>query len=163
MCSKYLLSQFFESTTDNDQRKKAKTESEFELDEAMPGYHEFDESDCRTPEDESELDGDLFEIAAIASSSRPPHSTTGAKSSSNFITTTRPRSYSESTRPTQACPICDKKVVMDNADFNAHIDFCLSRGAIMQAQKEASRPASTSASKVDTKPRSFSKRGGHKK
>ena len=154
--------QFFESTTDNDQRKKAKTECGYELDEAMPGYHEFDESDCKTPEDESELDGDVFEIAVIAPSSRPPHSTTNAKSSSNFIPTTRPRSYSESTRPTQACPICDKNVVMDNADFNSHIDFCLSRGAIMEAQKEASRPAPTSA-KADTKPRSFSKRGGHKK
>lgn len=154
--------------TDNDPRKKAKREEEaYELDEAMPGYHEFDETDCKALEDESELDGDLFEAVVIPPLSRPPHSTSGAKSSQIVCPDTRPRSHSEttnSTKSTQACPVCDKKLVMDNADLNAHIDFCLSRGTIMQAQKEASKPVSTSVDKSDSKPRSFSnKRGVHKR
>ena len=151
--------------TDTDSRKKAKREEAFELDEAMPGYHEFDETDCKAF-DESELDGDLFEAEVTVPSSRPPHSTSGAKLSSLVRPDTRRRSHSEttySTRPTQTCPVCDKKLVMNNADFNAHIDFCLSRGTIMQAQMEASKIASTSVDKVDSRPRSFSnKRRGHK-
>lgn len=153
--------------TDNDPRKKAKREEAYELDEAMPGYHEFDETDCKALEDEFELDGDLFEAEVNAPSSRPPHSTSGVNSLSIVRSDTRPRSHSEtthSTKPTQTCPVCDKKLVMDNADLNAHIDFCLSRGTIMQAQKEAGKPASTSVNKADSKPRSFSNKSGvHKR
>lgn len=159
----FTLLQFFGSATDNEPRKKAKREDAYELDEAMPGYHEFDETDCKAHEDESELHWDLFETNVTAPSSRPPHSTSGVISSSNVRPDNRPRSFSETTHskmPTQTCPICDKKLVMDNAGFNAHIDFCLSRGVIMQAQKEASKPVSTM---VDPKPCSFSKHGGHKK
>jgi DNA polymerase kappa len=152
--------------TDNDPRKKAKREDTYELDEAMPGYHEFDETDCKAPEDECELEGNFFEAEVAAPVSRPPHSTTGARSSSNVRSDTRPRSQSEtshSAKPAQRCPICDKDLVVDNADFNAHIDFCLSRGAIMQAQREARKSASTSTLRVDSKPRSVSKRGGDKR
>lgn len=38
------------------------------------------------------------------------------------------------------CPICGRMLQTDNQDFNSHIDFCLSRGAIMEAQIEAVRP-----------------------
>ncbi|CAL1706501.1 unnamed protein product [Somion occarium] len=38
----------------------------------------------------------------------------------------------------QICPICSRTMEMDNTAFNAHIDFCLSKGAIMEAQVEAS-------------------------
>ena len=35
---------------------------------------------------------------------------------------------------TQTCPICSKTMVTDNDGLNAHIDFCLSREAIREAQ-----------------------------
>jgi len=161
------IKRFFGSATDNDPRKKAKMEGAYEVDEAMPGYHEFDETDCKALEDESELDGDLFEaeMATLSSRpSRPPHST-GCAISSNVKPDSRPRSRSQithPTKPTQTCPVCDKNLVMDNADFNAHVDFCLSRGAIMQAQMAASKTAA-SVEKIGSKPRSFSKRGGNQR
>ena len=36
------------------------------------------------------------------------------------------------------CPICNKMLETDNQGLNAHIDFCLSKGAIMAAQVKAS-------------------------
>ena len=38
------------------------------------------------------------------------------------------------------CPVCSKTLKTDNQGFNAHIDFCLSKGAILEAQAEASSP-----------------------
>jgi DNA polymerase kappa len=37
----------------------------------------------------------------------------------------------------QTCPVCFKSLVLDNQEFNAHVDFCLSREAIREAQLEA--------------------------
>ncbi|KAF9227351.1 DNA/RNA polymerase [Gyrodon lividus] len=39
-----------------------------------------------------------------------------------------------------ACPVCGKQLVTDNQGFNAHVDFCLSKGAILEAQAEATSP-----------------------
>ncbi|KAF8554205.1 DNA/RNA polymerase [Imleria badia] len=39
-----------------------------------------------------------------------------------------------------ACPICGKTLKTDNQGLNAHIDFCLSKGAILEAQAEANSP-----------------------
>ncbi|KAG9316623.1 DNA/RNA polymerase [Chiua virens] len=39
-----------------------------------------------------------------------------------------------------SCPICNKQLNTDNQGLNSHIDFCLSKGAIMEAQVEASSP-----------------------
>jgi DNA polymerase kappa len=41
---------------------------------------------------------------------------------------------------TLQCPICTKTLETDNQGFNTHIDFCLSRGAIMAAQTKAKSP-----------------------
>lgn len=41
---------------------------------------------------------------------------------------------------TLQCPICTKALETDNQGLNAHIDFCLSRGAIMAAQTKAKSP-----------------------
>jgi DNA polymerase kappa len=38
------------------------------------------------------------------------------------------------------CPICGKQLATDNQGFNAHVDFCLSKDAILEAQAEASSP-----------------------
>ena len=41
------------------------------------------------------------------------------------------------------CPICDKTILTDNEGLNAHIDFCLSRNAIREAQAESIASSST--------------------
>lgn len=41
-------------------------------------------------------------------------------------------------REMHVCPVCGKKVATENEAFNAHLDSCLSREAIRQAQAEAS-------------------------
>lgn len=42
---------------------------------------------------------------------------------------------------TQTCPICAKTMVTDNDGLNAHIDFCLSKEAIREAQAGSSSSA----------------------
>ena len=58
-----------------------------------------------------------------------------------------PAQSSKLTAPSQPetlnCPICGKSIVTDNAGLNQHIDFCLSKSAIM----EATRPSTPKASK----------------
>jgi DNA polymerase kappa len=181
-------SQFFESTTDSNPRKKTKVEDIADVDEheeSMPGYHEFDETDCNAHahDDELEMDVEVPELELLhATRTRPPHSTSRVEPSSNnkqAAGLSRPRSSSEASNSkskqhrgevpviTQTCPICAKVLETDNAGLNAHIDFCLSRGTIMQAQKEASKISSQSHSnrgaiteKSVSKPRSYSKRKG---
>ena len=41
---------------------------------------------------------------------------------------------------TNTCPICGKTLETDNQGFNEHVDFCLSRGAIREAQVQAGSP-----------------------
>lgn len=41
----------------------------------------------------------------------------------------------DSAGQTQMCPICTKMLETDNDGLNAHIDFCLSKGAIREATK----------------------------
>ncbi|KAJ6499342.1 IMS-domain-containing protein [Mycena sanguinolenta] len=46
-----------------------------------------------------------------------------------------PQSFIE--RETHTCPVCQKPVPAENGAFNAHLDSCLNRGAVRQAQAEA--------------------------
>lgn len=39
----------------------------------------------------------------------------------------------------QSCPLCGRVLHTDNHGLNAHIDFCLSRSAIMEVQAETNR------------------------
>ena len=39
------------------------------------------------------------------------------------------------------CPICARTLETDNQGLNSHVDFCLSRGAILKAQSKAKSPA----------------------
>lgn len=57
------------------------------------------------------------------------------------------------------CPICSKTIQTDNAGLNAHIDWCLSRSAIL----EASAAASSSTGSKQMKSGSAKKVGGSKK
>lgn len=113
---------------------------------------------------------------------RPPHSTPNPQASGSGITLKRRNSEASAAKRIQVpespprakptivenspppmqpqegpqsheCPICGKTLQTDNQGLNAHIDFCLSRGAIMEAQVAASKPAA--------KPHSKSKGSSH--
>ncbi|KAF8904417.1 hypothetical protein CPB84DRAFT_1960811 [Gymnopilus junonius] len=166
------IKRFFESATDDVSRKKIKLENiHDEMDESMPGFHEDDETDYRMAEDDHE--DDIIEIvdekedktkirSPAKATRRPPHSTINAEASSSKLQTPpRPRRHSEAaskaSKPassassikleTQECPICGKTMQTDNQGLNAHIDFCLSRGAIREAQVEASKASKEPQSK----------------
>ncbi|KAF8844303.1 DNA/RNA polymerase [Paxillus ammoniavirescens] len=49
------------------------------------------------------------------------------------------------------CPICGKQLATDNQRFNAHVDFCLSKDAILEAQAEASSPKKPTKKQISKK------------
>ncbi|KDR75457.1 hypothetical protein GALMADRAFT_140685 [Galerina marginata CBS 339.88] len=179
------VTQFFESAKEDGSRKKAKlqdVDDGDDMEEAMPGFHENDETDYKMEDDTADADDvvDLTDLPGqveiqqpTAGSRRPPHSTANAHASSSQIRTpTRPRRNSEAVhriskpvsttaptkRETHACPICGKTLETDNEGLNAHIDFCLSRGAILEAQVEASKSTKEPGKyKGWTKPESIKK------
>lgn len=76
------------------------------------------------------------------------------KASSSRTSRSPPRSVTPTEQPThsrsleileQICPVCSKTLETDNQGLNAHIDFCLSRGAIKEAHAEAASPMKNEA------------------
>lgn len=63
----------------------------------------------------------------------------------------------------QTCPICDKTMETDNRGLNAHIDFCLSKGAIMEAQTSASALARAHHTLRVASPHRSPSKGGRKR
>ena len=49
------------------------------------------------------------------------------------------------------CPVCNKTIYTDNQGLNAHIDFCLSRSAIREAQAESITGSNIKPSKMFSK------------
>lgn len=143
----------------------------------MPGFHEDDEADYAMHDDSDEielLEGQDKSTKPVSTSDqqRPPLSPSnkqGAEASSSTKAKARhlsqtphspvKRKVSAPTPEEHVCPICSKTLQIDNQGLNAHIDFCLSRGAIMEAQKEASvstkAPEPKKAFTGWTKPESF--------
>ncbi|OCH87051.1 DNA/RNA polymerase [Obba rivulosa] len=74
--------------------------------------------------------------AGICAIKDPP--TVPLQASSSRPTAEQAPAQSDDVVGTQTCPICGKELETDNRGFNAHIDFCLSRGAILEAQTSAS-------------------------
>jgi DNA polymerase kappa len=169
-----------------------------EYEDAMPGYHEYDENDADIHQAAIEPEN-IDEIAMLQlesrskettsagpSRARPPVSAPGrtllqrvktstpnvpASTLADSLTSTKPHSTGHaslssaplftptsriSQRPpkrvnedsdsqhgsseTSTCPVCGKALKIDNQGFNAHVDFCLSRGAIWEAQAQAGSP-----------------------
>jgi len=158
------IKRFFESAKDQSPRKKTKLSyddpSEFDavdemnehqgMEEAMPGFHEDDETDIGMQNDEvDEIEQDVLISRPVSAVNRLPTSVSiGQASSSKQPPPTGPRKIHEMNTPkplskretaTHDCPVCGKTLETDNEGLNAHIDFCLSRGAIMEAQVEASQ------------------------
>ncbi|KAF5321415.1 hypothetical protein D9619_001442 [Psilocybe cf. subviscida] len=144
--------------------------------DAMVGAHEQDE-EHRQP--------DLVPEKPLHR--RPPHSTPNAQASGSSITLKRRNSEASRTNRVQVqgspprakqtkaknppsppgqqqegpqsheCPICGKTLQTDNHGLNAHIDFCLSRGAIMKAQVAASKTTAKPKASLPAKSKPDSK------
>ncbi|OAX39121.1 IMS-domain-containing protein [Rhizopogon vinicolor AM-OR11-026] len=120
--------------------------------ESMPGFYEEDESgegrglDAPDDEEENNISHDLGP-RYHEQRPRPPASAPGpsriTQSDSLFPAATRSKPISArqddraSSSRHQECPICKKRLETDNKGLNAHIDFCLSRNVILEAQTAA--------------------------
>jgi len=119
--------------------------------DAMPGYYEHEETMHRTGAEVESGDDQDEQFGTVQRKSkagpRPPVSADARLSTPKPRPLGRERSKSDvgqrqRTPPpdvvrderTQTCPICSRTLVTDNQGLNAHIDFCLSRGAIQEAQ-----------------------------
>lgn len=143
-----------------------------EYEDVMPGFHEHDENENELSLEDSNLVEPELEAPDNMSEerSRPqlvsiptklpvdggcpsvPHARPHSTSSSKRISIHKPLSSHGFDREAEAinletheCPLCGKTLQTDNTGLNAHVDFCLSRGAIREAQTEAgslAKPAS---------------------
>lgn len=140
--------------------------------EYMPNYHEMDdETDFPRPEDDDYLQGkDKTSLDGHSKlrNSKPPsteravlpsiaHDEDPASLESHQDPNTRGIPIRlNSTTPLDtslehhSCPVCGKQMVTDNRGLNAHIDFCLSKGAILAAQTTTNRPGRRRASTTAT-------------
>lgn len=153
-----------------------------DFEESMPGYHEHEEFDRKEISHQTDSDEDLFEIeplSTLAGQAEPLPSTRSPRPESRHVNDAGLEESQQNRiankqdgAKTQTCPVCNKTFDVDNAGLNAHVDFCLSRGAIMTAQVEASksgkpthspRPKPTSMDKRASKPASSRGRGGMRK
>lgn len=97
--------------------------------------------DGEHPETELEDDRAQWDVEAAneridASPSRPglrPSPKKAPSSPSTKPPSSSARNTAHSSSELQTCPICSKKLRVDNAGLNEHIDYCLSKGTIMQA------------------------------
>lgn len=119
----------------------------------MPGYYEHEETMHHTGAEVESGDDQDEQFDAVPkkpkAGPRPPVSAGAQLPPSKPRPLGRERSKSDvgprqRTPPpdivhgkgTQTCPICSRALVTDNQGMNTHIDFCLSRGAIQEAQGE---------------------------
>lgn len=160
--------QFFENANaSSSPRKKRKLEvsedalslSQDGYEEAMPNYHEDLEVDDEAlkahplPTEEERSEARPPTSVAFTSRSGPSRSISlaedsdkaGQSSSTLLSPSKRPRSHSQSPSAaddgnlqSQTCPVCSKTMQTDNQGLNAHVDFCLSKGAIREARAMAS-------------------------
>ncbi|KAL1723935.1 hypothetical protein EV715DRAFT_190536 [Schizophyllum commune] len=119
------------------------------------------------------LEGDGEGGQGSASSSKPVSVAQSSKPVSHAAarsTSVKPTSYAASTKPPSKrprspepaeedeqhdCPICGKTLATDNDGLNQHIDWCLSRGAILEAQRQSTTDggAASKNARTNFKPR----------
>jgi len=130
---------------DNDNNEHAGEEHE-----SMPMLYEEEgseeEQDLNAPDDgDGRISHDLnrrqYEHRPRPPVSAPEPSRVNRRDSLFPATTSKPISARQEGRTSsfqyQECPICKKKLETDNKGLNAHIDFCLSKNVIMEAQTAA--------------------------
>lgn len=120
-------------------------------DDSMPGFYEEEELELadHLGHDDQTMEGSDDTLSKPHSKPRsgittPPPLGTSSKdtfqpsegSGSSFPGSKRVVTIAEH----HICPICSRQLKTDNQGLNAHIDFCLSKGAILEAQVEASSP-----------------------
>ncbi|RDX47961.1 DNA/RNA polymerase [Lentinus brumalis] len=96
------------------------------------------------PQPSSHTAGQGFVAPKPASSGSGPSSPPSKKASSRPTNHDRESSADESI-PVLECPICGKLLETDNQGLNEHIDFCLSKQAIKEAQSASLKPPSQSS------------------
>ncbi|KAI0645925.1 DNA/RNA polymerase [Trametes meyenii] len=87
--------------------------------------------------------------------SRPSSSKAASVATSRSVSPNKQNSGYDSEAPPSflECPICGRLLETDNQGLNEHIDFCLSKQAIKEAQTASLKPASKSENKlVEKKP-----------
>ena len=129
----------------------------------MPGFDDEDAWDATVDEEGGEADEEVIQIdppnqlskkpisnaAKPLSKKRPASPTNHDRQLEGIAKSMSMKSvFSTSGKSRSTCPICSKEFYIDNAAFNAHIDFCLSKGVIMEA---------TSAKPSSSKKRNFRK------
>jgi DNA polymerase kappa len=75
-------------------------------------------------------------INPSSSSDAPPSLSARAKPSPSSAP--QPSSSRPATAQLLTCPVCARELETDNDGLNAHVDFCLSKGAIREAARETS-------------------------
>ena len=118
----------------------------------MPTFYEVDEdrydAGVQDVDDEQPTESHASRprppVSAPASSqpsSSKPH-LTSRKPHSSVVSGSKPRLYDTSSEPQETeefpCPLCNSKFI-DNARLNEHIDWCLSREAIRNAQADVGK------------------------
>jgi len=138
--------QYFEAVGNSPSKKRRKVGMESEEEEEMDlsqkrmeeeramAEYEDDDQHIIDEDEEAGLD-DLEAITRPISKTaqKPPSCRNPAKDPGN---SSKPKSRSNKAKAPnteQECPICSKVWETDNAGLNEHIDFCLSKGAIMAA------------------------------
>ncbi|KAJ8514399.1 hypothetical protein ONZ45_g8064 [Pleurotus djamor] len=122
----------------------ARDAEQAQYEDFMPGFHEQDEADLPStqPQEDHEEAADIPLPASHrtfdASVSQKPKSTGSlgpprkARHSQNLRHSVGP---DEGSTKHPICPICNEAIATDNEGLNAHIDYCLSRDAIQDAQQ----------------------------
>ncbi len=116
----------------------------------MPGYHEHCDDDIDHTDDVPE-DEHMSE-SAVRHDPGPDVLLGGESVGKSAEGESKPPSSKDPDGDIQmqTCPICSKAMQIDNRGMNAHIDFCLSKGAIREAQAMASTSAPKSKVSADT-------------
>lgn len=183
------MHQFFEnaSSSESPQKKRRVDPSEETLalsqdgyEESMPNFHEdLEVDDDALQEDDGELTNPQEPTSARSTTdpgpSKPPshaahHDDEKASSPSLASSTKRPRPQRQSPDlssdehlESHTCPVCSKTMQTDNSGLNAHIDFCLSKGAIREAQAMALGDCSENIKPLTRTKKVPSKRAGKRK
>lgn len=130
---------------EEDLREQPEPEGE---DDSMPGFFEEEEFELDNLEHDDGQSREGHDDTVLTPSKPHPKPRSGINAPSSLGTKSRDALQpSGSGLPGQdaellehTCPICGKQLKTDNRGLNAHIDFCLSKGAILEAQVEASSP-----------------------
>ncbi|KAF8320716.1 DNA/RNA polymerase [Clavulina sp. PMI_390] len=145
------IEKFFDQAAEKSKKRKLEHEEDFEM-TADTSLMELDDMFDDDEDDSSAVPGDVgssempimpaiagdletdnspftFETPPTAVGLEPPGSPT--KSSSPRKPQHRPPTQDAATQP-QTCPICQRHLNVDNAGFNEHIDYCLSKDMILE-------------------------------